>query len=142
MTLDEAITELRRRNVQVPKPPRLPTEDEVKAAEARLGVTFHPHYRQFLLAASDISYNVLEPATITVPDAHNDLLRIARRARETWQVPAELVPICEDNADYYCMTRDGRVIFWSHDMRAPTGEEWPDLATWIEQVWMFDYDSA
>ncbi len=142
MTLDEAIAELRRRNRPVPKPPRLPTEAEVSAAEGKLGIFFHPDYRRFLLEASDISYGVLEPATITVPDAHTDLVRIAEPARSTWQVPAEFVPICEDNADFYCLTPDGRVIFWSHDMQAPNGEEWPDLAAWIEQVWMFEYDSG
>jgi hypothetical protein len=142
VTLDEVIAELRRRNEPVPRPAPLPTEDEVEAAEARLGVRFHPDYRRFLLQASDINYNVLEPATITRPGAHNDLFRIAQRARGTWRVPRDLVPICEDNADLYCLTPDGRVIFWSHDMRAPNGEEWPDLAAWIEQVWMYDYDSA
>jgi hypothetical protein len=142
MTLDEAIAELRRRNEPVPKPPRLPTADEVSAAEGKLGVRFHPDYRRFLLEASDVSYNVLEPATITRPEAHTDLFRTAERARGTWKVSSELVPICEDNADYYCMTPDGRVTFWSHDMQAPTGEEWPNLAAWIEQVWMYDYDAG
>ena len=56
-------------------------------------------------------------------------------------MPKELVPICHDNADFYCMAPDGRVIFWSHDMQGPNGEEWPSLAAWIEQVWMHDYDA-
>ncbi len=142
MTLDEAISELRRRNEPVPKPARLPSESEVDAAEAKLGVKFHADYRRFLLEASNISYSVLEPAMITVPTAHNNLFRITERARKTWKVPKDLVPICEDNADYYCLTVDGRVIFWSHDIQGPSGEEWRDIATWIEQVWMFDYDSA
>jgi hypothetical protein len=140
MTLDEAIAELRRRNEPVPKPRRLPTNDEVDAAEAELGVTFHPDYRRFLLEASDINCNILEPATITAPVAHTDLFRITQRARGMWKVPEDLVPICEDNADLYCLTRDGSVIFWSHDIRAPSGAKWPNLADWIEQVWMFDPD--
>jgi hypothetical protein len=142
MTLDEAIAELRRRNEPVPRPPRLPTDAEVRDAEAKLGVTFHPDYRRFLLEASDVSYSVLEPATITTPGAHTDLFRITQRARERWRVPRELVPICEDNGDYYCLTPEGRVFFWSHDMQAPSGEGWPDLAAWIEQVWMYHYDTA
>lgn len=142
MTINEAILELRRRNEPVPMPARLPTEDEVNAAEAELGVTFHPDYRQFLLTTGDVNYSVLEPATITVPAAHNDLLRITQQAREQMQLPTDMVPICEDNADYYCITRDGRVILWSHDIQAPSGTEWQDLASWIEQVWMFDYDEA
>jgi hypothetical protein len=116
--------------------------DEVNAAEDELGVRFHSDYRKFLREASDVSYNVLEPATITLPDAHTDLFRIAERARSVWKVPSDLVPICENNADYYCMAADGRVILWSHDMQAPNGEEWPDLAAWIEQVWMYDYDAG
>ncbi len=142
MTLDEAIVELRRRNEPVPKPPRLPTDDEVNAAEARLGVAFHPDYRRFLREASDVNDNVLEPATITVPESHTHLFRVAERARGRWGVPSDLVPICEDNADYYCMTPDGRVVFGSHDMQAASGEEWPDLAAWIEQLWMFDYEDT
>lgn len=82
------------------------------------------------------------PATITAPEAYPDLFRIVERARGRWKVPVELVSICEDNADYYCLTPDGRAIFWSHDMQAPNGEEWPDLAAWIEQVWMFDHDAG
>jgi hypothetical protein len=81
-------------------------------------------------------------ATITLPEAHTDLFRMTERARNTWNVPSELVPICEDNADYYCMTPDGRVIFWSHEMQAPSGVEWSDLASWIEEVWMYDYDAT
>ena len=142
MTLDEAIAELRCRNEPVPRPARLPTEDEVSAAEATLGVSFHPDYRRFLLEASDVNSNVLEPATITAPESHTDLFRIAHRARGRWGVTGDLVPICEDNADYYCLTPDGRVIFWSHDAQAASGEEWPNLAAWIEQVWMYDYDAA
>jgi hypothetical protein len=141
VTLDEALSELRRRNEPVPKPLRLPSEDEVSVAEGKLGVRFHPDYRRFLLEASDINYNVLEPATITAPDSHTDLFRIAERARGWWKVPKELVPICHDNADFYCMAPDGRVIFWSHDIQGPNGEEWSNLAAWIEQVWMHDYDA-
>ena len=90
---------------------------------------------------SDVDFNVLQPATITEAGSSTDILRIAKRAREVWQVPPELVPICMDNADFCCMTPDGRVIFRSHDSQAPNGEEWPDLATWIEQVRMFEYDA-
>jgi hypothetical protein len=142
MTLDEAIAELHRRHEPVPIPTRLPTEDEVNAAERALGVSFHPDYRRFLMKAGDVNYGLLEPATITKPHAHTDLLRVAQRARESWSVPLHLVPICADNADYFCMTPAGSVIHWSHDIQAPSGEEWPDLASWIEQVWMADEDDG
>jgi hypothetical protein len=142
MTLDEAITELRKRNEPVRKPSRLPTETEIHEAETAIGVTFHPDYRLFLLTASDIEYSILQPATITHPGVWPDLVRITERARIRWKVPYELVPFCEDNSDYHCMTPNGRVLFWSHDLQGPNGEEWPDLAAWIEQVWMMDYNAG
>ncbi len=141
MTLDEAIQELRRRNEPVPKPPRLPTEEEVAIAEEKLGVAFHPDYRRFLLEAGDVVYSVLEPATITAPEAHNSLFRIVDNARATWGVPSNLVPFCEDNADLYCLMPDGRVLLWAHDIEGPSGSEWDSLAAWIAQVWMFDYEA-
>lgn len=30
--------------------------------------------------------------------------------------------------------KTGRVSYWSHD--GATDESWPDLATWIEEVWI------
>jgi hypothetical protein len=58
-------------------------------------------------------------------------------AHDAWtqmELPRELLPICEDNGDYYCMNERGEVVYWSH---AGSGDErWPDLATWIQQVWI------
>jgi hypothetical protein len=142
MTLDDAFAELRSRNEPVPTPAQLPTVDEVDECERELGVLFHPDYRRFLLEVSDVSFNVLEPSTITPQTAHTDVRRIAARARGRWGVPHDVVPICHDNADYYCMRSDGSVFFWSHDMGRPNGEEWIDLAAWIEEVWMFDFEGA
>ena len=42
MELSSGLTELRRLNERVPRPARLPTQAEVEAVEARLGVRFHP----------------------------------------------------------------------------------------------------
>jgi hypothetical protein len=127
------IETLRELNEPVPKPPRLPTERDVQAVERELGVTFHPDYRQFLLEASDVTLGALEPATITEPGSHTHLPRVARDAWDLG-VPRELLPICEDNGDYYCMDATGRIAFWSHD-GGFTGR-WPDLATWIRRVWI------
>jgi hypothetical protein len=134
MTLDEAIAKLHELNEDVPTPPRLPTEDEVAEVESDLGVKFHPDYRRYLLEASDTIYGTLEPATITDPESHTHLPDICETAWEEMELPKKLLPICEDNGDYYCMNKKGEVVFWSHD--GATDEKWPDLATWIEQVWI------
>ena len=137
MDLSSAIAALRARNEAVPSPARLPTPAEVDAAEAALGVRFHPDYRRFLLEAGDVTYGVLEPAQVTDPDAHDALVPMVEDAREMVELPARLLPFCESNGDYYCMRADGtspEVIFWSPD--GATDERWPSLAAWIEEVWI------
>ena len=49
-------------------------------------------------------------------------------------VPAELLPFCESDGDYYCLKTNGRVLYWSDE--GSINESWPNLATWIQQVWM------
>ena len=49
-------------------------------------------------------------------------------------LPRDLLPICEDNGDYYCMNAVGEVVYWSHD--GVSDEKWSDLATWIRKVWI------
>src|SRR5580765_6085536 len=95
MNLPDVIAELRELNEPVPKPLRLPTADEVNAAEQQLAIKFPDEYRQYLLAASDVVYGSLEPAII-IPDAgHLNLVDIAETAWDEMEVPRELLPFCE-----------------------------------------------
>lgn len=134
MSLSDVLAELRELNEPVPKPLRLPTETEVNLAENRLGRKFPDDYRRYLLEASDVVYGTLEPA-IVIPDAgHLSLVEIAESAWDEMDLPRDLLPFCEDNGDYYCLTADGAVKFWSHN--GTTDESWKDLATWIKDVWI------
>jgi hypothetical protein len=133
-TLDGVISRLRSLNEAVPKPMRLPTADEVHQVEQRLGVRFHPDYRTYLLTASDVVYGTIEPATITAPASHTDLAAICEMAWDGYGVPRDLLPICHDNADFYCMNGEGEVVFWLHN--GTTDEKWPNLARWINDVWI------
>ena len=134
MNLSDVIAELRELNEPVPKPLRLPTDAEVDAAEDQLGVKFPADYRRYLLQASDVVYGPLEPAVV-IPDAgHLSLTDIAETAWDEMEVPRNLLPFCEDNGDYYCLTETGEVEFWSHD--GATDDKWKDLATWISEVWI------
>lgn len=132
MNIGQAIAELRSLNQPPPKPRRLPTEDEVKATERRLGIEFPADYRRYLLEASDVNYSTIEPCVITSGPGFRDLVTTATAA---WQlgVPRDWLPICGDNGDYYCL--DGNVVrFWSHN--GVTDEHWADLGTWIVEVWI------
>jgi hypothetical protein len=128
----QAIAELRVRNEPVPEPLRLPTENEVAAAERGLGVKFPPDYRRYLLEASDVVFSTKEPCVLTLSGSYLDLVTVGR---EAWQlgVPRDWLAFCEDNGDYFCLVGDS-VRYWSHN--GETDEQWPDLGSWIDQVWI------
>jgi hypothetical protein len=134
MTLEQAIAHLRELAEEVPEPAALPTEFDISQVEDQLGITLHPDHRKFLLQAGDVVFGAMEPATVKDPDAHTHLPTIAE---EAWDlgVPRKLLPICEDNGDYYCIDlKSGKIRFWSND--GVTEDNWPNLATWIEDVWI------
>lgn len=138
MTLDQAFAALRERDTPVPIPARLPTEDEIVDAEEVLEVKFHPDFRRYLLEVSNVNVGTLEPVTLRPPEAHTDLLQLCESAWEEMELPRNLVPICEDNGDYYCMNKKGQIVFWSSD--GASEEKWANLATWIEEVWIGESD--
>jgi hypothetical protein len=133
MNLTEAIAKLRELNEPVPKPMSLPSEMKVQGGEEDLERKFHPDFRRYLLEASDVVYGTKEPVTVTDPHFPTDLFTVCEEAWEAG-VPKDMIPVCEDNGDYYCMNKKGQVVFWSHD--GATDEKWKDLATWIEEVWI------
>ncbi len=134
MKIETVIKKLRRLNEPVPIPMRLPTSDEVDTAEQQLDVKFTPDYRKFLLEASDVVLGALEPATIADPESHTHLIKIAEDAWNQMDLPKNLLPICEDNGDYFCINAKGEVVYWSHN--GTTDEKWADLATWLQEVWI------
>ena len=140
MDLDEAFRLLRAKNAPIPRPMRLPTPQEVDDVEGKLGSGFHPDFRRYLIEVSDVVFGIMEPVTVTRADSHTDLLKVADVAWSRYGVPRELTPICEYNADFYCINAAGEVIFWSHNGWTET--KWPNLANWIEEVWLEDFDSA
>ena len=133
-TLTENFATLRRLSETVPRPPRLPTYSEISDAENVLGLSFHPDFRRYLLEVSDVTYGIFEPVTITVPGSPNDLATITIESRKHWQLPSDYSPICESNSEIYCVTPEGKVIYWPHD--GTSKESWPNLASWIENVWI------
>ena len=143
MTISEAIQELRKRNQPVPKPARLPTSEEVDEAEGRLEAKFHADYRRFLLEASDVVYGTQEPAQVTTSGGWPPrLVEMLEDARAYPGFPPDLLPFCDNNADYFCMHASGEspeVLYWSHD--GLTDEKWPNLATWIMEVWIGEQEA-
>src|SRR6478609_6421724 len=107
-------------------PFRIPTDSEIDAAQQRLGVIFHRDYRAFLLGRSDVADSVLEPAVVLPGSGHRDLFEIATDAWKFVDLPRDLLPFVEDNGDYYCLTKSGEVVFWTHN--GTNDERWKNLA--------------
>lgn len=133
MTLSETFEKLRARHVDTPIQQRLPTESDVDAVEAVLGVSLPSDLRLFLLEVSNVSVGNIEPATLDQLDSHTYILNIIESARR-YGVPDNLLPFCEDNADFFCFNERDEVEYWSHN--GVTDERWPNLAAWIEDVWL------
>ena len=102
MNLSDVIDHLRLRAERVPRPLRLSTIAEVDSTEVQIGLPFPSDYRRFLLEASDVVLGTLEPATICDPASHTHLTEVVSSARAVG-VPHDWIPICEDNADFYCL---------------------------------------
>ncbi len=133
MTLSEAFGKLRERHTETPVQQPLPSSTDVEAVEADLGITLPSDLCRYLLEVSDVFVGTLEPVTLGRIDSHTHLLNVIQSAR-AYGVPDELLPFCEDNADFFCFNNKGEIEYWSHN--GTTDERWPDLATWIEDVWL------
>ena len=133
MKIEEAVSLLRKNELEVPISARLPTEGEVQSVEKELGVIFHEDYRYYLLNGSNAVYGTLEPAMVTLPKAHFHLPILVTSARKSG-VPERLLPICSDNGNFYCIAESGIIEYFSHN--GTSKESWPNLAEWIVRVWL------
>ena len=84
--------------------------------------------------ASDVFVGDLNPLIVTASGNAPGELAVAITDARAMGLPRDWLPICEDNGNYYCLTDDGTVRFWSHD--GATDEKWHSLAVWIKTVWI------
>ena len=113
-------------------PFRQPTNQEIDAAEIRLGMKFHPDYRGFLLSGGNVANALFNPAVVIPGSGYCDLIEIAETAWNVMGVPRGYLPFIEDNGDYFCITTEGEIIYWSHN--GASTERWPTWALWYQQV--------
>lgn len=113
----------------------LPDDTLIHRYEIASGFNFSDDYKEFLKNVSNAFVGYLSPLMLNeeMGGMHGELITTIQQARSAG-LPADWLPICEDNGDYYCIAPDGLVRFWSHD--GPSDESWPDLATWADEVWL------
>ncbi|RJG12790.1 SMI1/KNR4 family protein [Pseudomonas cavernicola] len=133
--MEEVIDELRELNEPVPVPLELPDEELLVEIEEQLLINIPFEFREFLLKVSDVVYGRLEPVTVTDPQSHTYLPEVASVA---WSLglPRELIPLCEDHGNYYCVELDGTVLLWDGDEEDLTDESWDSVWKWAREVWL------
>ncbi|TBU90258.1 SMI1/KNR4 family protein [Phytopseudomonas dryadis] len=133
--MEEVIEQLRELNEPVPVPLELPDEELLVEIEEQILINLPFELREFLLKVSDVVYGRLEPVTVTDPQSHTYLPEVASVA---WSlgVPRELVPICEDHGNYYCVEQDGTVLLWDGEEEDLTDESWDSVWHWVREVWL------
>jgi hypothetical protein len=129
------IAQLLERNEPVPKPLPKPTLEDIARVERELCIKLPSEFVALQLNAGHVVCGTHEPVTITLGSGHT---YIGGVADDAWSsgVPREFLPICEENGDYFCLTPDGKVVYWSHN--GPTQEFWPSLEAWVSEVWLSD----
>lgn len=132
--LETVVAELKSLRLSLPMVQILPNEELLDSYEKELGFVFPEDYKNFLMEAGDSLLNGKDCLRVTINrDSPREL---AKSAIEAWGLglPRDWLPFCEDNGNYYCLTKLGEVRFWSHD--GFSDESWPNLATWIKKVWI------
>lgn len=106
----------------------LPDDETIEYVETEIGIQLPPDYRHLAQNAGNV---VLSKELLYLRrdrEGRCNLLSAIFDARKSG-VPSNWLPICRDNADYYCLLPDGSVNLWSHD--GMFEGRWDDLSDWI-----------
>ena len=109
-----------------------PSDLEISEAQEKLGFTFPDDYIDFIKSGYDLGDAPMEALEINNPQSHLDIYSTVVDAKKFYDFPGELLPICEDNSDYYCLNKSGQVVFWSHN--GLTDEKWQNTKEWRNQM--------
>jgi len=111
---------------------KIPTDIEIAEAQEKLGFIFPPEYVAFIKSGYDLGNAPLEALEIVDPPSYADIYEALVSTRKFYDLPVELMPICEDNSDYYCINDNGEVVYWSHN--GISNEKWINVTTWAKQM--------
>ena len=131
--MEEIIDELHRLAEEVPVPLELPEHDQVVEAQEQILMPLPRDFREFLMTCGDVVLGYLEPVTVADPSSHTYLPEVTSQAWEEG-LPREMICVCQDGSNYYCLDEMGVVRYWeSGDF---SSSEWPSIWHWVDEVWM------
>ena len=111
---------------------RIPTDQEIREAQEQLGFVFPSEYIQFIKSGYHLGDVPMEALELNSTESRLDIQTVRSEARKYYELPENLLPICEDNSDYYCLNEIGEVVFWSHN--GSTNEKWPGTSDWCKAM--------
>jgi len=112
----------------------LPDDALIAQYEKEIGFTFSSDYKKLLQEVGNIYYGTIELLSVTTDKELYGELSTAINDAVSIGVPESWLPICEDNGSYYCLDKQGCVRYWTGD--GGSEEQWPDLASWVKDVWI------
>lgn len=128
-------TLLRERSLQTAFPLELPElEDIIEAQEAML-IRIPVEMRDYMLTSSDAIYGSMEPVTVADKNSHTYLPEVAAQA---WAdgMPRELLPLCANGEQIYCVDEEGSVFEWCISMGEDCQPVCDDVWQWIRDIWL------
>lgn len=51
-------------------------------------------------------------------------------------MPRDLIPLCQDGDNYYCVEEDGTVVLWDADEEIVGEDSWESVWHWARDVWL------
>lgn len=131
--MHELIEQLQALNEPVPVPLELATFEQLVEVEEQILISLPRELKVFLMEASDIIYGHIEPVTASDPHSHTYLPEVTCYA---WSIglPRDVIAICQQGDNFYCIDQDGQVHFWKNGRFV--GEVYESFWHWVDSVWL------
>ena len=112
----------------------LPDENFIALYEKRLNFSFPDDYKTFLVTA--MNYYLGDLMLFQLSEQGNHVYELYTHAHEAWEVGVskDWLAFASDNGNYFCVDKEGKVHYWSHD--GVVNENWLDFKTWLKDVWI------
>jgi hypothetical protein len=131
--MHELIEQLQALNEPVPVPLELASFEQLVEVEEQILISLPRELKVYLMEASDVVYGHIEPVTASDPQSHTYLPEVTCYA---WSIglPRELIAICQQGDNFYCIDQDGQVHFWKNGRFV--GEVFESFWHWVDRVWL------
>jgi len=99
----ENIIELLKSKAKITPPAKFPPSiDDIIEIQNQFDFTFTEDFNGFLKTTIGLFYGKVQPGTVSSNPVFTSLNRVILNAQE-YGVPNDVIPFCEDNANFYCV---------------------------------------